>query len=47
MPEKKRSGGRGTCESQQKLYSARKVLCALQSIVTTLVTGYKLQDSLV
>ena len=47
MPEKRRSGDRGTCESLQKLYIVRKVLCKLQSIVTVLVTGYKLQDSLV
>jgi len=47
MPEKKRPGVRGTCESLKKLYSVRKVLCKLQSIVTALVTGYKLLDSLV
>jgi len=47
MPEKKRSGDRGTCEILQKLCNVRKVLCKLQSIVTALVTGYKLQDSFV
>jgi len=40
MPEKKRSGDRSTCESLQKPYSVREILCTLQAIVTALVTGY-------
>jgi hypothetical protein len=37
MPEKKRSGNRSICESKQKLYIVRKILCMLQWIVTALV----------